>query len=103
MYPDSVLGNLEDTYPLYCIHYDGIYLEPTSSEAIASIATNNNNPRPISNSFKYIVQQRIVNRRFREFLNLQSRLEGNQKLKTLVKAIKGKGRLFLNQCESRLG
>lgn len=62
----------EEDYPLFCIHYDGIYVEPTLP----------------GSSFRYILQPRVVKRKFKEFLNLHARLEDNAKLRAEIKGIK---------------
>ncbi|TRY71759.1 hypothetical protein TCAL_09727 [Tigriopus californicus] len=67
----NAFGSEED-YPLFCIHYDGIYVEPTLP----------------GSSFRYILQPRVVKRKFKEFLNLHACLENNTKLRPEIKGIK---------------
>ncbi len=64
---------LEEGYALFCIRYNGIYLEQL----------------PASNRFRYVLQPRLVKRRFKEFINLQLALEANQRLRNVVRTIKG--------------
>ena len=73
--------------PIYCIHYDGIYLQPVTPPGGGRMS---NGGTPDSGgggwkSFRYIVQPRVVKRRFKEFINLESRFESNSKLGPLVR------------------
>jgi hypothetical protein len=67
-------GRFDEAGHHYCINYDGIYLEPTS---------------PTSSDYQYVVKRREVKRKFKEFLNLQLRLEDHPNLRGVIKGIKG--------------
>lgn len=67
----------------YRIQYDGIYLEP-----------NVNTDNVTGSSFSYVLQPRKVIRTFKEFLNLQMRLEDNAKFKTAMKTMKGPNKML---------
>ena len=70
--PNSLDGFEESFPPLYCVAYDGIYLECIDG-----------------NSYRYVSRSRKVKRRFKEFLNLHLRLEENPKLKAQLRGLKG--------------
>ena len=94
--------------PIYCVHYDGIYLQPVTPPGTSNGSADSSGWK----SFRYIVQPRIVKRRFKvrrrsvwspdsegysdsficitanhvqEFINLESRLESSPKLGPLVR------------------
>ena len=90
--PEAELGRSEDEQPcslggggaddrsnppLYRVRYEGIYLDGDDGNG-------------------YFVQPRSVRRRFKEFLNLQMRLEEQPKLRPLVRAIKGQPNKWLS-------
>ena len=71
--------------PIYCVHYDGIYLQPVTPPGGAPSSNGSSSASNGWKSFRYIVQPRVVKRRFKEFINLESRLEANSKLGPLVR------------------
>ncbi len=77
------VGPFQDGYPVYRIRYEGIYLEqmPSSNPGAGS-------------RFRYVLQPRLVCRRFKEFLNLQVSLESNPKLRGVARGIKGPNKLL---------
>lgn len=61
-----------NSYVLYTIQYDGIYIKHSEED-----------------DTQLVLQTTIVKRRFQEFINLQTRLEENPNLKPFLKGIKG--------------
>ena len=52
--------------PIYCVHYDGIYLQPVTPPGGAPTANgSSSNASNGWKSFRYIVQPRVVKRRFK--------------------------------------
>ena len=58
--------------PLFCVEYEGIYLEHLDE----------------LKDFRYVIQPRAVKRSFKEFLNLQTRLEMNKTTKKEIMDIR---------------
>ncbi len=76
---------------LYCIRYEGIYLEQLPSSSSSSGG---------GTRFRYVLQPRLVRRTFREFLNLQASLEGSPRLRGAVRGVKGPGK-WINMSYSK--
>ena len=52
--------------PIYCVHYDGIYLQPVTPPGGAPSSANGSSSANNGwKSFRYIVQPRVVKRRFK--------------------------------------
>ncbi|KAG1701295.1 Sorting nexin-19 [Nymphon striatum] len=81
---------LNQSYTIYCIQYLGWYMVPCSSET-----TDADGGYFVVDGMRYVQKQAVVRRRFREFVNLQTRLEANPHLKWYLKGIKGPNK-YLN-------
>ncbi|MEQ2239472.1 hypothetical protein ILYODFUR_004778 [Ilyodon furcidens] len=88
-------GTGSHPYTLYTIKYETSVgcenpenIQP-GSELLESIQTGSENPTPIQP-----VAYHLVNRRYSEFLNLQTRLEEKAELRKLIKGVKGPKKIF---------
>ncbi|XP_027881439.1 sorting nexin-19 isoform X1 [Xiphophorus couchianus] len=88
-------GTGSHPYTLYTIKYETLVgcenLESiqAGSELMESIQIGSENPTPIQP-----VAYHMVNRRYSEFLNLQTRLEEKSELRKLIKGVKGPKKVF---------
>ncbi|KAM4742783.1 sorting nexin-19 isoform 2-T2 [Anableps anableps] len=88
-------GTGSHPYTLYTIKYETSVgcenpesIQP-GSELVESTQTGSENPTPIQP-----VAYHMVNRRYSEFLNLQTRLEEKGELRKLIKGVKGPKKIF---------
>lgn len=88
-------GTGSHPYTLYTIKYEtamgcdnSLSIQPGSEDAESAL-TGSENPSPVQP-----VAYHMVNRRYSEFLNLQTRLEEKAELRKLIKGVKGPKKIF---------